>query len=146
MRLLIGIVFGLWASVCTAKVSVEYTGFVDTVSTTSTYVDGALVSLVEVMVTEESIYTTYYHRDGMECKHGDAFTGLAKYNGQNVKISGFCIYNEELDSVAIVFRPKSAAGLVYVVNQFKTNKLVTIEYLNWFTGIKTDGFNAVWGI
>ena len=146
MRLLIGIVFGLWASVCTAKVSVVYTGFVDTVSTTSTYVDDALVSLVEVMVTEESIYTTYYHREGMECKHGDAFTDLAKYNGHSVKITGFCIYNEELDAVTIVFRPKTAAGLVYVANQFKTNRLVTVEYLNWFTGIKTDGFTAAWGL
>lgn len=146
MRLLLGIVFGLWTSVCVAKVTVEYTGFIDTVSTTSTYADDVLVSLVEVMATEESIYTTYYHRDGMECKHGDAFTGMAKYNGHSVKITGFCIYNEELDEVTIVFRPKTAAGLVYVANQFKANKLVTIEYLNWFTGIKTDGFTAVWGL
>ena len=141
MRLFTGIVFCLMAATAQAKVNVEYVGFKDGVATTTTFHDGKLQSVVDVMTTQDTIYTTYYYKDGIDCKPGDAFSDTARYNGQSVAVTGFCTFNDELESTILVFRPKTKSGLKYVTGQFRTSKLVTIELLGWFTGIKTDGFN-----
>ncbi|EJU9970005.1 MULTISPECIES: hypothetical protein [Vibrio harveyi group] len=83
--------------------------------------------------------------------HGDHMldaTFVHKFNGQPIRMYGFCRKGSDDSKNELYFTPETEAGKVFIVNEFKKSRSVKIDtdlgYAFQDIDVPADGFSAYW--
>lgn len=110
---------------------------------------GELVMFFEYYAFNSNLCEYQAHKDLNN--HGDHMldsTFVHSFNGQPVRMYGFCRQGSDDENNELYFTPKTEAGKAFIVNEFKKSRSVKIDTDIGYTfqgiNVPANGFSAYW--
>lgn len=106
---------------------------------------GHMISSIDMSEDgHQRLYTMIDFPGKDSCRLGqdDHLPNVAKFNGQHVKMHSFCNHNGTYSYISAT--PATQKGAQFVVNEFKRQKNVRIEFADFNVVMPATGFSRAW--